>query len=246
MIPIAKLIRVIDESGNEHNPTYPKRAAGLVKHGRAHYVSDDTICLVCPPLTQETEEKTMTDMITVEQTTATADVVSHEQNTSSALSGISLQTAIKILKTIRSNIGENVYFWAAKNAYSGVYRTAVANGWIQDGLFVTDIPEGVDGGFLAADMRRVALMAELLVNVLEDNLPSAPTPVGGVSAEEIHALVDARVGEYLASLDLETLRDTLEETREELAETLEELKEEALEAIEVAKDDAIAELEDFT
>ena len=49
MIPIEKNILVVDEQGNEYEATYPKRAKGLVKKGRARFVSDDKICLACPP-----------------------------------------------------------------------------------------------------------------------------------------------------------------------------------------------------
>ncbi len=49
MTPIEKNIRVVDENGNEYEATYPKRAAGLVKHGRARFTAPDTICLACPP-----------------------------------------------------------------------------------------------------------------------------------------------------------------------------------------------------
>lgn len=49
MIPIEKNIIVIDELGNEYEATYPKRAKGLVKNGRARFVSETTICLACPP-----------------------------------------------------------------------------------------------------------------------------------------------------------------------------------------------------
>ena len=49
MTPIEKNIRVVDEQGNEYEATWPKRAKGLVKHGRARFISEDTICLACPP-----------------------------------------------------------------------------------------------------------------------------------------------------------------------------------------------------
>lgn len=49
MIPIAKNIIVVDEQGNEYEATYPKRAKGLVKNGRARFVSENKICLACPP-----------------------------------------------------------------------------------------------------------------------------------------------------------------------------------------------------
>lgn len=49
MIPIAKNISVVDEQGNEYETTYPRRARGLVKNGRARFISDNKICLACPP-----------------------------------------------------------------------------------------------------------------------------------------------------------------------------------------------------
>lgn len=53
MIPIEKNIIVVDEQGNEYEATYPKRAKGLVKNGRARFIDTNKICLVCPPNNME-------------------------------------------------------------------------------------------------------------------------------------------------------------------------------------------------
>lgn len=53
MIPIEKNIIVVDEQGNYHEATYPKRAKGLVKNGRARFIDEKTICLACPPCDME-------------------------------------------------------------------------------------------------------------------------------------------------------------------------------------------------
>ena len=60
-VPIAKNITVVDESGKVHEPTYYKRARGLVKTGRARYVDSGTICLTNPPVDKikKPEENTM-------------------------------------------------------------------------------------------------------------------------------------------------------------------------------------------
>ena len=42
---MAKNVSVIDENGITQGSTYPKRAAGLVKKGRALWIDDETICL---------------------------------------------------------------------------------------------------------------------------------------------------------------------------------------------------------
>lgn len=61
--PIEKNVRVIDEQGNEYEATYPKRAKGLVKHGRARFLSDDLICLACPPNSTDLEDSQMKDFL---------------------------------------------------------------------------------------------------------------------------------------------------------------------------------------
>lgn len=45
--PIEKNVIVVDEQGNEYEETYPKRAKGLVKNGRARFVGENKICLAC-------------------------------------------------------------------------------------------------------------------------------------------------------------------------------------------------------
>ncbi len=62
MIPIAKNILVVDEQGNEYGATWPKRARGLVKNGRARFLSENKICLACPPWI-DMEDNEMTDVI---------------------------------------------------------------------------------------------------------------------------------------------------------------------------------------
>lgn len=57
--PIAKNIIVVDEQGNEYEATYPKRAKGLVKAGRARFVDENKICLACPP--SELEDNDMSE-----------------------------------------------------------------------------------------------------------------------------------------------------------------------------------------
>lgn len=49
MIPITKNVLVVDEQGNKIGATYPKRAKGLIKNGRARFIDENKICLACPP-----------------------------------------------------------------------------------------------------------------------------------------------------------------------------------------------------
>ena len=61
--PIEKNVIVVDEQGNEYEATYPKRAKGLVKSGRARFVAENKICLACPP-NQYLEDKDMSENTT--------------------------------------------------------------------------------------------------------------------------------------------------------------------------------------
>ncbi|MDD4264064.1 MAG: hypothetical protein PHD88_08495 [Firmicutes bacterium] len=56
-----KTIIVIDEQGNKYEATYPRRAKGLVKSGRARLIDDNKICLLDPPKKPVWGENTMTD-----------------------------------------------------------------------------------------------------------------------------------------------------------------------------------------
>lgn len=62
MTPIEKNIIVVDEQGNELHRTYAKRAKGLVKKGRAHFVHEDTICLTDSSGLHEEEEPMNTNL----------------------------------------------------------------------------------------------------------------------------------------------------------------------------------------
>ena len=66
MTPIEKNVNVVDEQGNTYEATYPKRAKGLCKNGRARFIDENTICLACPPI-KETEDNKMSENIIVEE-----------------------------------------------------------------------------------------------------------------------------------------------------------------------------------
>ena len=62
-------IEVVDEAGNVYEPTWPKRAKGLVKNGRARFMEENRICLACPP-DRITEDEHMSNSIFGEMTVA--------------------------------------------------------------------------------------------------------------------------------------------------------------------------------
>ncbi len=45
-----KNVTILDQFGNTLGTTYPKRAKGLIKSGRAYLVDGETVQLICPPI----------------------------------------------------------------------------------------------------------------------------------------------------------------------------------------------------
>ena len=73
-----KTVQVTDEAGNRYEATYPKRAKGLVKHGRARFTdeSQTEIILTCPPNQNLIlEDHTMTEQMNNTQVTENENVV---------------------------------------------------------------------------------------------------------------------------------------------------------------------------
>ena len=78
MTPIEKNVRVVDEQGNEYEATYPKRAKGLVKNGRARFTDENTICLACPPDTMKEDIK-MSDIKEIKANDELGEVIESKE-----------------------------------------------------------------------------------------------------------------------------------------------------------------------
>jgi hypothetical protein len=59
--PIEKNVIVTDERGNKYEATYPKRAKGLVKKGRARFIGENVLCLTARPPNQVLEDDSMNE-----------------------------------------------------------------------------------------------------------------------------------------------------------------------------------------
>ena len=98
-----KTIRVVDEDGNRYEATYLKRAKGLVKHGRARFIDEDTICLACPPKTQNiSEEITMTNAENKEMKNTEAKIPKEPEMTATYTLEYALAQIEKIMNSVIS------------------------------------------------------------------------------------------------------------------------------------------------
>jgi hypothetical protein len=107
--PITKNVIVTDESGKEYEATYPKRAKGLVKNGRARFIDSTHIVLACPPDFQLTEDITMS-----ENTTNATNATNTAANPTAAAF-----TPEEILKRIDAIIADNAHINKALDSLSG-------------------------------------------------------------------------------------------------------------------------------
>ena len=92
---------VVDAQGNKYEATYPKRAKGLVKCGRARFVDENTICLACPPK-KAMEDNEMTDQ-NKDQNLKTAEEAAAKSapEASKGVASYTLDYALSQLEAIR-------------------------------------------------------------------------------------------------------------------------------------------------
>lgn len=78
---MTKNIIVVDEHGKKYGTTYPRRAKGLVKQGRARFLARNMLCLMqglaCPP-EQNLEDKNMSEQ-TIENSVVENSMAGNEK-----------------------------------------------------------------------------------------------------------------------------------------------------------------------
>ena len=128
-----KTVAVTDEAGNRYEATYPKRAKGLVKHGRARFTdeSQTEIILTCPPnQAMILEDKTMTEPNTNIQATENENVITAKQVPQLTAKEIFDQIAVLQRQIVESS-------------YNALYRlTDATNDICGDGCFESDEAKG--------------------------------------------------------------------------------------------------------
>ena len=124
-----KNVIVVDEQGNEYEATYPKRAKGLVKKGRARFVEENKICLACPP-NEYLEDKEMSENTNVNAQEATVVEEKNEISLDYIFAEIKaireqtehLNEALKMLENVKSDGPGDVGAAAKANGIAEVIR----------------------------------------------------------------------------------------------------------------------------
>lgn len=152
---MAKNITVVDAQGNEYEATYPKRAKGLVKNGRARFVNETTICLACPPHTEGTQ------MNIDEILKGAADTGNAPGTTEPAAEGRQPDAAY-IMQKIDQILSDTQYL---KDAIASAERAAGNEAW---GMGIGNLVESRE--------RTNQAMIALLEKMLDRVMPAAPAP----------------------------------------------------------------------
>ncbi len=120
---MTKNVIVVDEKGNEYEATYPKRAKGLVKNGRARFIDENKICLACPPdITEDNmSDNTINNAAVETEPTYTVEYILGQireiQNQTAYLND-----AISKLSTVKSEGPEDIGAQAKATALADVVR----------------------------------------------------------------------------------------------------------------------------
>lgn len=93
-----KTIAVVDEMGNQYEATYPRRARGLVKKGRARFIAEDCICLVRPPETIEKTEDSHMSMTVDKILDKMTEILASNQQVEAALATLQNMEVVQIGK----------------------------------------------------------------------------------------------------------------------------------------------------
>ena len=118
--PIEKNIIVVDEQGNEYEATYPKRAKGLVKNGRARFVGENKICLACPPYKSEENKMMDNNILTTKEIFEQITVLQKQLTENSLQSLHRLSDAIDSIKENEESMEDDV------SSVCGVFATREA------------------------------------------------------------------------------------------------------------------------
>ena len=107
MTPIEKNVIVVDEFGNEYGATYPKRARGLVKSGRARFIDENRICLACPPNINEiTEGIEMSDNKNIEANEV-AEITEIAEAMENTATKYTIDYVLEQIEKLQQHIAEN-------------------------------------------------------------------------------------------------------------------------------------------
>ena len=202
--PIAKNIRVVDAAGTHLQSTYPKRAQGLVKHGRARFIDDQTIELLRPPGPEA--EETIMHTETQDHTTATAPFGAGSDASRVQAPSRDL-TANDLLQRIDMLITETAYLRESVEALASIESAGVGEAG-SEGDIGTQAKARAIASVVEQRERTNQKMIELLARMYDDLSPTMIKKKQSRSPEEMKLI--ERLIDQSSEMSEETLAIFLE------------------------------------
>lgn len=199
--PIEKNIVVVDEQGNEYEATYLKRAKGLVKHGRARFLSENRICLACPP-NRDLEEHKMNEYMDTKQENGFDSVESTELIHADTESNITAKSEALTMDYVLLKI-EEIHRASLETSKLGQTVDAILNMPLSDspngGLGDSDRAQAIKAVFQSREETYHQLLG-LYERMYDDLKPKQPaanisfrdTEVLNLKKEIVHAVLEKR------------------------------------------------------
>ena len=170
MTPRETNVIVVDESGNEYGATWPKRARGLVKSGRARFIDENRICLACPPNINEiTEDIKMSENKKIEA----AEAVENTEIAEATENTATKYTIDYVLEQIAKLHADKEFYSAITNEFKSVMAVN------SDSFAAAESAQAIGKAIMCRETTNQQLIA-FYEKMYDDLKPKAPEPMDPV------------------------------------------------------------------
>lgn len=179
MTPIEKNVIVVDESGNEYGATWPKRARGLVKSGRARFIDKNRICLACPPnineITEDIKMSENTNTTNIEATEAveTIEIAEATETVETGENTATKYTIDYVLEQIEKLHADKEFYSAITNEFKSVMTVN------SDSFAAAESAQAIGKAIMCRETTNQQLIA-FYEKMYDDLKPKTPEPMDPV------------------------------------------------------------------
>ena len=212
-----KNVIVVDENGNEYGATWPKRARGLVKSGRARFIDENRICLACPPILNEiTEDIEMSENKKIEATEVaeTTEIAEATETAVNTATKYTLDYVLEQIAKIQQHIAENPLNHL-RYSVGSIYANDVKDSTCEDDSDSFNGEESRNGS-VACVCEIFRYREETLKQMLafyermyDDLRPKPVDPVNEATKRVVTAFISSRA-DYIAGVDGGVTTETFE------------------------------------
>jgi hypothetical protein len=225
MTPITKNINVIDEKGNIYEATFPKRAKGLVKKGRARFVNNNTICLTAESIEADPAGNTNPENIMDNNITQNDNINNTKKLTDSEFVREQIDRMMNLLES--KNPGGEPYFIVQTDLFDKVRSMLLSFMDMTSSNNYDDVPAEPSIKYVMSRIDRIIRENEHIKNALNSiqTMKLNECPNGGTGdaarAQAIQSTVQSRETTNQKILDLlDKMYDDLKPRQPDIKEAM--------------------------